>query len=133
METISLGDLLVSPGIYVLGVAIYFLTRLIRRIVENIWPSLNDVKNPVPGQVLIEGKYPTTMSLWWNTVILYALGPAIGTASGYAPIPFVYGELKGDGRALVGLVVGFCCALLFKIVKRGYEQRAGKVSAREVS
>ena len=98
----------------IFALACWILTFFTRRVVETIWPSLAmkaDENDPAKS-------YATTMSRWWNKVILYAVPVVWGGLSAMLAkkYPFPQGIQTLSGRLFFGLVIGFFSGFAFKIV-----------------
>lgn len=122
MQELDIGGLLTRPGTYVLGVVVYVIIFLLRRIVESVWPSLKkQVDANTPGIT-----YLTSMSRWWNEVILYFLPVIVGSAFGMVKSDFFFaGIVDRSGRILFGLVVGWFSSFLYKVLRKIIKVRTG--------
>lgn len=122
MPNMDIVDLLTRPGTYVLGVAIFILTFMFRRIVESAqpkWKKQADANDP-------KSTYLTTWSRWWNEVILYILPVSFGIASGFIKSDFFFAGI-GDkgGRLIFGAIVGWFSSFLYKLLRKVARQRLG--------
>jgi hypothetical protein len=114
-------DLLLRPGTYVLGLAVYVATWLTRRGVQTAWPSLKkqaDANDPAIT-------YLTPMSRWWNEVILYAVPVAYGALASCIPSQFLFDGFDGGAKFMYGAGVGWCSSFLYKALKKAVLARAG--------
>lgn len=112
-------DLLLRPGTYVLGIAIYVVTRLTRRGVELKWPSLKkqaDANDPALS-------YLTPMSRWWNEVILYAVPVVLGGLASLVPSQFLFEGFDGAAKSMYGAGVGWFSGFLYKALKKAVLSR----------
>lgn len=119
-------EVLTSTGgmILLFMTACYILTTTTRRIVETASPSLKkqaDANSP-------SATYLTTMSRWWNEVILYAIPALYGLimaltlrGSEYMPAPW----RDASPAVMFGLSCGFLSGLGYKLLKRSIAQKAG--------
>lgn len=119
--TMDILDLLTRSGTYVLAVAIFVLTFFTRRVVEMIWPSL---KKRADANVP-EMTYLTTMSRWWNEVILYAVPVTYGALSSLVDSSFFFDGIDGGGAKLMFAAgVGWFSSFMYKALKKAISNRA---------
>lgn len=112
-------SLLSNPLVLVVmfGVGCYVTTFITRRVVEAWKPSLkkqNDENNK-------NETYTSTGARWWNTVILYALGPFYGVVGALAlkSADFFPQSFRETAPVvLLGLVSGFLAGFCYKLLKR---------------
>ncbi len=122
VQDLDIIGLLTRPGTYVLGLIIFIVTLFVRRIVENVWPSLKkkaDENAKIPT-------YLTPMARWWNTIILAALPVALGAVSSLLKSDFFFDGI-GDkgGRVAFGGCVGWFAGFLYQALKRAIKQKFG--------
>ena len=118
-------DLLTRSGTYVLAVAVFVLTFFTRKIVELVWPSLKkqaDANSVNPS-------YLTSLSRWWNEVILYALPVVFGALSALSSSEFLFEGIDGGAKVLYGCGVGWFSGFLYKALKKAV---ANKVNVDEL-
>jgi len=101
-------------------------TFFIRRIVETIWPSLKkqaDEKSSNPA-------YSSTMSQWWNKVILYAIPVVVGVLSAVlaTAYPFPAGMQSLSSRVFFGVFLGFFSSFFYKAAKQIIKQFVEKAT-----
>lgn len=122
VQDLDIIALLTRPGTYVLGVIIFIVTFFLRRVVENIWPSLKKKADENASAVT----YLTPAARWWNTVILAALPVALGALSSLLKSDFFFDGI-GDkgGRVAFGGCVGWFAGFLYQALKRAIKQRFG--------
>lgn len=123
MNNIDIIELLTRSGTYVLAMAVFILTWIIRAIVETTWPSLKkraDANAP-------SATYLTAMSRWWNEVILYMVPVAIGGFFGLTvSSSFLFGDIAElSTKVTLGGVVGWLASFLYKILRKAVKQKTG--------
>ncbi len=95
------------PIIFML--AVWFLTLLVRRVIEHVWPRL------------------TNKGTWWSDIVLPCLPYALG--AGFAIVMHKFPGLDGlpswGTRALYGLVGGAMSGLVYRIVKSVAKKKYG--------
>jgi hypothetical protein len=114
--------LLTRPGTYVLAVIVFVVVFFIRRVVENIWPSLKKQHDENSPKVT----YLTPAARWWNTVILAAMPVALGALSPLMKSEFFFDGI-GDkgGRIAFGGCVGWFAGFLYQSIKGLVKQKMG--------
>lgn len=118
-------DLLTRPGTYVLGIAVYVLTFITRRVVEIVWPTLKkqaDANSP-------DLTYLTKLSRWWNEVVLYVIPVAFGGCSSVSGSQFLFEGIDGSAKFMYGAGVGWFSSFLYKALKKAI---ANRVNVKEV-
>lgn len=122
MQDLDVVALLTRPGTYVLGVFIFLSIFLLRKVVETAWPKLQKQCDVNAPRVV----YLTTLSRWWNEVILYTLPVLLGGATGFIRSEFFFAGI-GDkgGRLIFGVVVGWFCSFLYKLLRKVIKQKTG--------
>lgn len=123
MQTLDFIQLLTSSGTYVLALAVFILTWLLRRAVETGFPSLKKCADANALSVT----YLTSMSRWWNEVILYILPVFIGGSFGlFGNSTFLFGDIKElTARVTLGGVVGWLSSFMYKVLRKVVKQRLG--------
>lgn len=134
MQDLDIVGLFTRPGTYILGVGIFIVVFMLRRIVESAWPKLKkqaDANDP-------KTTYLTTMSRWWNEVILYLLPVILGAFCGLIKSDFLFAGI-GDkgGKVIFGAVIGWFASFLYKLLRKVIKQKTGvdiipDVSASEI-
>ena len=117
-------NLLLREGTLALGALVFIATFLVRRICETGVPTLKMQAHENDPQA----SYATTMSMWWNKVILYVIPPALGGLAGIAQIPYVFPDDKFTtmgGRIVFGIVVGWFSSLLYKVIRMAVAKKTG--------
>lgn len=109
----------------VFALACFILTSITRHVVETAVPAVVAKKTQAQEASTV---YGSSLSVWWNQVILYVLPVFWGaTAALVAKMyPFPPGIQATSGRIFFGIVVGFFSGFLFKVVKKAL---LGKVGA----
>lgn len=103
-------------GTIAVAVGVFVATFFIRRITELLIPSLKKS----------EDKYKTKLSLWWNTVILYAIPVLLGCSVGFIPSDFLHGDIKDmGGRLMFQAGVGWFSSFIYKVTRKMILQKAG--------
>lgn len=128
VQDLDIIALLTRPGTYVLAVAIFIATLFVRRVVENIWPSLKKQHDENSSKVT----YLTQPARWWNTVILAALPVLFGALAGLLIKSDFFFDGIGDkgGRLAFGGGAGWFSGVLYALLKKLLKQRFGlEVSA----
>jgi hypothetical protein len=122
MQDLDIIGLLTRPGTYILATGIYILVFFIRKIVEVKWPSLKKQADANDPKIT----YLTTMSRWWNEVILGLLPVMFGGLSGLIKSDFLFSSI-GDrgGKILFGLGVGWFSGFLYKLLWKLIKQKSG--------
>jgi hypothetical protein len=122
MQDIDLWGLATRPGTYVLGIALFAASFLLRKVVETQWPRL---KKQADANAK-EATYLTTFARWWNEVLLYIIPVALGGCCGFIKSEFFFAGI-GDkgGRLLVGAVIGWCSSFLYKCLRKLAKQKMG--------
>ena len=122
MDQLSIAEIATRSGTYVLAVAIFFVTELIRRIVEGAVPSLKKQAHPnKPGLT-----YLNHWAVWWNGVVLYAVPVLLGCIAGWKlTADFLFGSLEVDARVMMGGAIGTCAGYLVKVAKKAIAQKTG--------
>jgi len=110
------------PGTFAVGVAVVILTFFIRRIVETVWPVLKkQAGGNEPGPT-----YLTRFSMWWNTVILYAIPVVLGASAAFIHSDFLHGDIKDfGGRLLFQAGVGWFSSFMYKVLRKVILNRTG--------
>ncbi len=123
MDNLDFINLLTRSGTYVLALAVFILTWLLRRIVENTFPILMK-QNDVNAKA---APYLTKMSRWWNEVILYIIPVVIGGTFGLVgQSTFLFGDItEVRARITLGGVVGWLASFLYKVLRKVVKQRLG--------
>ncbi|MFA5202888.1 MAG: hypothetical protein WC708_00530 [Lentisphaeria bacterium] len=122
MQDLDIIGLFTRPGTYILGVGIFIVVFMIRKIVESAWPKLKkqaDANDP-------KLTYLTSMARWWNEVILYLLPVILGSFCGLIKSDFLFAGIgvKG-GKIIFGAVVGWFASFLYKLLRRVIKQKTG--------
>jgi undecaprenyl pyrophosphate phosphatase UppP len=123
MNDIDIIDLLTRSGTYVLAMAVFILTWVLRAIVETAWPSL---KKHADANC-IAYTYKTAGSRWWNEVLLYIIPVAIGGLFGLTvSSSFLFGDIHElSTKVTLGGVVGWLASFLYKILRKAIKQKTG--------
>jgi hypothetical protein len=123
MNDIDIIALLTRSGTYVLAMAVFILTWLIRAIVETAWPTLK--KRADANAVAVT--YLTAGSRWWNEVVLYIVPVVIGGAFGLmVSSTFLFGDIQEiSTKVTLGGVVGWLASFLYKILRKAIKQKTG--------
>lgn len=113
---------ILRPGVVAVAVAVVVLTFFVRRIVELIWPLLKKAADANdPGLT-----YLSKMSVWWNSVILYAIPVVLGGCTAFIPSDFIHGDIKDlGGRLLFGAGVGWFASFMYKILRKLILKKTG--------
>lgn len=122
VQDLDIIALLTRPGTYVLAIIIFVVVFFIRRVVENIWPTLKKQHDENSPKIT----YLTTAARWWNTVILAALPVAFGALSSLLKSDFFFDGI-GDkgGRIAFGGCVGWFAGFLYQTLKGLIKQKFG--------
>lgn len=118
-------DLLTRSGTYVLAITVFIATFLTRKVVELVWPSLKKKADANSA----ETSYLTTMSRWWNEVILYVVPVVFGGLSALSNSEFLFEGIDGGAKMMYGAGVGWFSGFLYKTVKKAV---ASKVNVEEL-
>ena len=123
VQDLDIIELLTRPGTYVLAVAIFIFTFLLKRVVETAAPWLKKQHDENSPKVT----YLTTGARWWNEVILYLLPVTLGVLAGALLKSEFFFDGIGDkgGRLGFGGGVGWFSGLLYKILKKLIRQKFG--------
>lgn len=106
----QVAESLFSLVVVVVGLSSWAGTFLARKIVETAVPSAkkqSDANDP-------KKSYLTAFSRWWNECILYTLPVIIGMITSLCYPQ----DLKTSGKLVLGALVGFFSAYVYKIVKK---------------
>jgi hypothetical protein len=118
-------QLLTRPGTYVLGIAVYVFTFFTRRIVQMCWPSLEKQADAnAPGLT-----YLTSMSRWWNEVILYAIPVVYGGCASTSSSNFLFEGIDGGAKLMYGAGVGWFSSFLYKTIKKAMSNKVGVLTS----
>jgi hypothetical protein len=123
MNDIDIIALLTRSGTYVLAMAVFILTWIVRAIVENAWPTLKKRADANSPSVT----YLTAGARWWNEVVLYMVPVTIGGIFGLTvSSPFLFGDITGlSTKVTLGGVVGWLASFLYKILRKAIKQKTG--------
>lgn len=122
MSDIDIIALLTRSGTYVLALAVFIVTWIVRKTIENIWPSLQKQGDANATQIT----YLTRMSRWWNEVMLYEIPVLIGGAFGFMHSGFLFGDITGlSTKMTFGGVVGWLASFMYKVLRKVVKQRLG--------
>lgn len=105
----------------IIGVCCYFLALITRRIFEAGFVCLKATGDPAKP-------YKTTMSRWWNEVILYTLPVIYGNVVClllYKTTFFPDGYQSWQAAMVLGTATGFMSGFLYKVAKRLILRDAG--------
>lgn len=113
---------ILRPGTFAVAVAVVILTFFIRRIVETVWPSLKKAADANAPELT----YLTKVSMWWNTVILYAIPVTVGASTSFIASDFLHGDITDfGGRLLFQAGVGWFASFMYKILRKVVLQKTG--------
>jgi mannose/fructose/N-acetylgalactosamine-specific phosphotransferase system component IIC len=113
-----------TPGTAVLALSVVIVTFFLRRIVETALPSVKKQADENDPSIT----YLTLFSRWWNQVFLYAIPVVVGSALGFANVPYLFSieELTTTGsRVLFGGVIGWLSTYLYKVLRMALKSRTG--------
>lgn len=113
--------LMTRSGTYVLAIAVFVLTFFTRKVVELVWPSLKKQSDANSLNIT----YLTTMSRWWNEVILYALPVVYGALSAVLRSVFIFDGIDGGAKVMYGCGVGWFSGFLYKALKKVVASKVG--------
>lgn len=110
----------------VLGIGVFILTFFIRRICETAWPVLKPNASAEEAKPL----YVTKISLWWNTIIIYAIPVLLGAGLTLA----APGYFRPDTKSAVALTMYGCCigwfsGFIYTIVLKMFMAKIGAAPA----
>jgi mannose/fructose/N-acetylgalactosamine-specific phosphotransferase system component IIC len=113
-----------TPGTAVLALSVVIVTFFLRRIVETALPSVKKQADENDPSIT----YLTLFSRWWNQVFLYAIPVVVGSALGFANVPYLFsieGLTTTGSRVLFGGVVGWLSTYLYKVLRMALKSRTG--------
>lgn len=109
-------------GLIVIVIACVAGTKIIRQIIETAlpaWKKKADENHP-------DKTYATTMSRWWNKVILYILPVAIGACMGFVNSDFIFGNIQSQsGKIFYGASLGWMSGFIVKIFFQLIQKKTG--------
>lgn len=110
-------------GLVIIVISCIAGTRIIRQIIETAvpaWKKKADENHP-------DKTYSTTMSRWWNKVILYILPVIIGALMGkFIQSDFIFGNVQSiSGKIFYGASLGWMSGFLFKIFIQLIQNKTG--------
>lgn len=123
--------LALRPGTFVLGIAIYVATFFTKRVVEILkpaWkPSKGSQQQKSTKEVVNVQRYATTMSMWWNDVILHGIPVLYGMLAGLIQSQFLFGPANEHvmDRVLWACGIGWFSSFLYKAIRRLALQKVG--------
>lgn len=123
MNDIDIIALLTRSGTYTLSLAVFIITWIVRKTVENIWPNLQKQGDANAAKIT----YCTRMSRWWNEVLLYIIPVAIGGLFGLCVnSTFLFGDINQmSTKVTLGGVVGWLASFMYKVLRKVVKQRLG--------
>lgn len=117
------------PGTFVVIIAVYVLAFFTARIVHTAIPWWRAKKETTgDGKEVVRTKrYPTSLAMWWNEVVLPAVPVLYGAALGFVKSDFLWGPaLDNTGVCvMIGVGLGWFTERLYKVFCKLLLKKAG--------